>query len=44
MSTYSQLMYQIVFGPYQRQPVLTKPGREELYKYISEVNKNAGGH
>jgi REP element-mobilizing transposase RayT len=34
MTTYTQILYQIVFGTYRRKPVMTKPNRDELYKYI----------
>ncbi len=34
MSTYTQILYQIVFSTKYRNPVLTKPGREDLFRYI----------
>ncbi len=34
MSTYTQILYQIVFTTKNRENVLIKEGREELYKYI----------
>ena len=34
MSTYTQILYQIVFSTKHRVPVLTKENRPELFKYI----------
>ena len=34
MSTYTQILYQIVFTTKNRERVLIKEGREELFKYI----------
>jgi putative transposase len=44
MSTYTQLLYQIVFSTKYRNPSLTKPNRDELYKYIWGVLKNKNCH
>lgn len=41
MSTYTQILYQIVFSTKQREKVLEKENRERLFKYIWGVlNKN----
>jgi REP element-mobilizing transposase RayT len=37
MSTYTQILYQIVFSTKQRQPTLAKNNREMLYQYISGI-------
>lgn len=37
MSTYTQILYQIVFGTRNRIPSLKKPDRDELFKYIYGV-------
>jgi REP element-mobilizing transposase RayT len=34
MSTYTQILYQIVFGTKNREPVLTPDNRPKLFKYI----------
>ena len=34
MSTYTQILYQIVYGTKNHEQTLTKPNREELFKYI----------
>jgi putative transposase len=44
MSTYTQILYQIVFSTYNREQTLLKPNREELYKYIWGVLKNKNCH
>jgi REP element-mobilizing transposase RayT len=44
MSTYTQIIYQIVFGTKNRERILTKLGREELYKYIGGILKNKHCH
>jgi len=44
MSTYTQILYQIVFSTKNREHTLTKPNREELFKYISGVLKNKNCH
>lgn len=37
MSTYTQILYQIVFGTKNRSKVLTKEHRDELYQYIAGI-------
>ncbi len=37
MSTYTQIMYQIVFSTKNRNPVLIKSNRNELFKYIRGI-------
>ncbi|MDI9338600.1 MAG: IS200/IS605 family transposase [Alphaproteobacteria bacterium] len=44
MSTYTQIIYQIVFSTKYREPVFTKDKKEELLKYISGVIKNKNCH
>jgi len=44
MSTYTQIFYQIVFTTKGREHALTKPNREELYKYIWGILKNKNCH
>jgi putative transposase len=44
MSTYTQILYQIVFSTKNREQTLFKPNREELYKYIWGVLKNKNCH
>lgn len=34
MSTYTQILYQIVFSTKHREPTLTKQNREELFRFI----------
>ena len=34
MSTYTQIIYQIVFSTKYREPTMVKLGRDELYKYM----------
>jgi len=40
MSTYTQILYQIVFSTNDRKHTLSDPYREELYKYIWGILKN----
>ena len=40
MSTYTQILYQIVFSTKYRKKVLIKEHREKLYKYIWGILKN----
>lgn len=40
MSTYTQILYQIVFSTKRRARVLTKGKKEDLYKYIGAVIRN----
>ena len=44
MSTYTQILYQIVFSTKHRQPTLAKEGREALFKYIWGILKNKKCH
>jgi putative transposase len=44
MSTYTQILYQIVFGTKNREMVLSKNRRDDLYKYISGVLENKKCH
>ena len=44
MSTYTQLIYQIVFSTKNRRSVLTKANRNDLYKYISGLLENKKCH
>ena len=44
MSTYTQILYHIVFATKNREPVLHKEHREELYRYIWGIIKKRDGH
>ncbi len=44
MSTYTQILYQIVFSTWSRERTLTDDKREDLYKYISGILKNKKCH
>lgn len=44
MSTYTQIIYQIVFGTKNREMVLSKNKRDDLFKYISGVLENKKCH
>lgn len=44
MSTYTQILYQIVFSTKYRGKTLTKNNRDELFKYISGLLKNKKCH
>ena len=44
MSTYNQILYQIVFGTKYHYKTLIKENREELYKYIWGILKNKNCH
>ena len=44
MSTYTQILYQIVFGTKYREKVLLKDVRDELFKYITGLIKNKNCH
>lgn len=43
-STYTQILYQIVFSTKYREPTLLKENREELYKFIWGILKNKRCH
>lgn len=40
MSTYTQILYHVVFATKDRRPALSDSRREELFKYVSGVIKN----
>lgn len=44
MSTYTQILYQIIFSTKNREQTLTKNHRDELFDYISGVLKNKNCH
>lgn len=44
MSTYTQIIYQIVFSTKNRERTLMKIKRDELYKYIWGILKNKSCH
>ena len=44
MSTYTQIIYQIVFSTQKREPILHHDNRPELFKYISGIIKNQKSH
>ncbi|MGB7500399.1 MAG: IS200/IS605 family transposase [Moheibacter sp.] len=44
MSTYTQIIYQIVFSTKHRNPVLTKDGRKRLNTYIWSLLENKRCH
>jgi putative transposase len=44
MSTYTQIIYQIVFGTKNRLPVLIKDNRDELFRYITGILKKKNCH
>lgn len=44
MSTYTQILYQIVFSTKYRQPTMDAENRKELYKYIWGILKNKNCH
>jgi REP element-mobilizing transposase RayT len=44
MSTYTQILYQIVFGTYNNELTLIESGWENLYKYIWGILKNRKCH
>jgi len=44
MSTYTQILYQIVFSTKNHERTLTSPNRQELFKYISGILKNKNCH
>ncbi|MFO7845333.1 IS200/IS605 family transposase [Rhodohalobacter sp.] len=44
MGTYTQLLYQIVFSTKNRQPILIKENRKELFKYIWGILNNKNCH
>jgi len=44
MSTYTQIIYQIVFSTKNRERTLTDENRNELFRYISGIIKNQKCH
>lgn len=44
MSTYTQILYQIVFSTKKRERTLTEENRSELFKYIWGILKNKKCH
>lgn len=44
MSTYTQILYQLVFSTWNHEETLAVKGQESLYKYISGILKNKNCH
>lgn len=44
MSTYTQLLYHMVFSTHQRKPTLSENGRSELFAFIFGLLKNKNCH
>ena len=44
MSTYTQIIYQLVFCPKHRKPIMIKESRDKLFKYMSGVIENKKCH
>ena len=44
MSTYTQILYQIVFGTKSNEQTMIEPGQKALYKYIRGILKNKKCH
>jgi len=44
MSTYTQILYQIVFGPKNNEKTMIESGQQDLYKYIWGILKNKKCH
>lgn len=44
MSTYTQLLYQLIFSTKERNPSLIKSNRKQLYKYLWGILKNKECH
>jgi len=44
MSTYTQILYQLVFSTYKREKTLTSENRKELFQYIWGILKNKQCH
>ena len=44
MNTYTQILYQIVFAPKNREHVLVRNNSKELYKYIAGILNNKKCH
>lgn len=44
MSTYTQILYQIVYSTWNREPTLNTKNRDEIYKYIWGILKDKKCH
>src|ERR1051325_229644 len=44
MSTYTQILYQLIFSTHSRERTLAENNSEELYKYIAGILKNKNCH
>ena len=44
MSTFTQILYQLVFSTYKKHNTLIESGQERLYKYISGIIKKKNCH
>jgi putative transposase len=44
MSTYTQILYQIVFASWNHENTMAQEGQQDLYKYIAGVLKNKNCH
>lgn len=44
MSTFKQILYQIVFSTKNREHTLTKPNRDKLFMYITGIIQNQNCH
>ena len=44
MSTYTQILYQIVFATKDHQPTMSEPGQERLYRFITGIIQNHNCH
>lgn len=44
MSTYTRILYQIVFSTKNRENTMIKTGQERLYSYIAGILKNKDCH
>ncbi|MDD3875665.1 MAG: transposase [Bacteroidales bacterium] len=44
MSTYTQILYQIVFGTRNRERILKEKEREKLFRYISGIIEKQNCH
>jgi putative transposase len=44
MSTYTQILYQIIFSTFNREKTLTPTNRQELFRYITGILQNKKCH
>ena len=44
MSTYTSIVYHIIWTPYKRKPIISKDKRRELFNYIYGILKNHNCH